>query len=166
MGEELTESRELVQEGLRALEDEPELPKVIELRHALAHLTAVEANLAVMDGHHAEAIRLARQALAGLPLSDRTTRRYAFVCLGMALRHQGELQAAVDALAQADAPGRDLEQAPAPARGLATLAGIQIWMGQLDEAEATCRRILALHDEDICAAADDGCRSRPSATLA
>jgi hypothetical protein len=30
--------------------------------------------------------------------------------------------------------------------GLATLAGIQIWMGQLDRAEATCRRLLALHE--------------------
>jgi len=149
MGEELTESRELVQEGLRALEDNPDSPKVIELRHALAHLTAVEANLAVMDGRHAEAVRLARQALSGLPLSDVTTRRYSFVCMGMALRHLGELQAAVDALAQADAPGRDLDRAPAPARGLATLAGTQIWLGQLDEAEATCRRILALHDEHI-----------------
>ena len=149
MGEELTETRELVQEGLRALEDDPETPKVVELRHALAHLTAVEANLAVMDGRHEEAVRLARQALAGLPLSDVTTRRYSFVCMGMALRHLGELQAAGDALAQADAPGLDLEQAPAPARGLATMAGIQIWMGQLDEAEATCRRILALHEEHL-----------------
>ena len=94
-------------------------------------------------------LSLARQALAGLPLSDRTTRRYAFVCLGMALRHQGELPAAADALAQADTPGQDLEQAPAPARGLATLAGIQIWMGELVEAEATCRRILALHEDHL-----------------
>ena len=147
MGEELAESRELVREGLRALEDEPDSSKVVELRHALAHLTAIEANLAVMDGRHAEAITLARQALSGLPLSDRTTRRYAFVCLGMALRQQGELRAAADALAEADSPGQDLEHAPAPARGLATLAGIQIWMGQLDEAEATCRRILALHED-------------------
>lgn len=149
MGEELTESRELVQEGLRALEDDPTSAKVVELRHALAHLTAIEANLAVMDGRHAEAIRLARQALAGLPLGDSTTRRYSFVCLAMALRHQGELQAAADALAQADAPVMDGDQAPVPARGLATLAGIQIWMGQLDEAEATCRRTLALHDEHL-----------------
>ena len=147
MGEELAESRELVREGLRALEDEPDSQKVVELRHALAHMTAIEANLAVMGGHHAQAIHLARQALAGLPLSDRTTRRYAFVCLGMALRHQGELRAAADALAEADSPGQDLEHAPAPARGLATLAGIQIWMGQLGEAEATCRRILALHED-------------------
>jgi LuxR family maltose regulon positive regulatory protein len=147
MGDELSETRELVREGLRALEDQVDSAKVIELRHALAHLTAIEANLAVMGGQHAEAVRLARQALAGLPLSDRTTRRYAFVCLGMALRHQGELRSAADALAEADNPGQDLEHAPAPARGLATLAGIQIWMGQLNEAEATCRRILSLHED-------------------
>jgi len=149
IGDELQETRELIQEGLRALEDQPDTPKTLELRHALAHLTAVEANVAVMSGRHVEAIRLARQALAGLPPSDSTTRQYAFVCLGMALRHQGELQAAVDALAAADPPGTEVDQAAAPARGLATLAGVQIWMGRLQEAEATCRRILSLHDEHL-----------------
>jgi ATP/maltotriose-dependent transcriptional regulator MalT len=144
---ELQETRELVREGLRAFEDQSDSPKVLELRQALAHLTAIEANVSVMSGRHAEAARLAREALAELPPKDTTTRQYAFVCLGMALRHQGELQAAVDALAAADPPGSELDQTAAPARGLATLAGIQIWMGRLQEAETTCRRLLTLHDE-------------------
>jgi len=149
MGEELTETRELIQEGLRALEDAPDPAKATEMRQALAQLTAVEANLAVFEGSHTEAVRLAREALNGLPPSDSTSRRYSYVCLGMALRHLGELSAASEALAHADAAADDAERIPAPARGLATRAGIQIWMGQLDEAEATCRRILALHDEHL-----------------
>ena len=149
MGEEITETRELIQEGLRALEDAPDSAKVTELHQALAHLTAVEAHLAVIGGRHAEAVRLAREAVDGLPPSDSTTRRYSYVCLGMALRHLGELSTASEVLAHADAAANDPERIPAPARGLATRAGIQIWMGQLDEAEATCRRILALHDEHL-----------------
>jgi LuxR family maltose regulon positive regulatory protein len=149
IADELRETKELVQEGLHALEDRPDSPKILELRHALAHLTAIEANVAVMSGRHAEAAQLARQALAGLPTSDSTTRRYAFVCLGMALRHQGELREAMDALAAADPPEAGVDQTAAPARGLATLAGVQIWMGRLQEAEATCRRLLSLHDEHL-----------------
>ncbi len=90
-----------------------------------------------MDGRHTEAARLAQEAIYGLPPSDSISRRYSYVCLGMALRQTGELSSAVEALALADAPGGDHEQVPAPARGLATLAGIQIWLGQLDEAEVT-----------------------------
>jgi len=103
--------------------------------------------VAVMSGRHADAAHLARQALAGLPPGDTTTRQYAFVCLGMALRHQGELQAAVEALTAANPSGTDPDQTASPARGLATLAGIQIWMGRLQESESTCRRLLSLHDE-------------------
>ena len=144
---ELTETRELVAQGLRAREDEPASPQVESLHHALAHLTAIEANLAVMDGRHTQAVDLARRALAGLPARDFVTRRYCSVCLGMALRHLGDLQGATEALTLADSPLSETDQAPAPARGLATRAAIQVWMGQLDEAEATCRRMIALHDD-------------------
>ncbi len=149
VGEEIVETRGFVQEGLPAFEDEPDSAQVTELRQALAHLTAIEANLALMDGRHAEAARLAQEAVYSLPPSDSTTRRYCFVCLGMALRHLGELPAAAEALAQADVAGGDSERVSAPARGLATRAGIQIWMGQLDDAEATCRRLLTLHDDHL-----------------
>ena len=144
---ELTETRELLLEGLRAREDEPASQQADSLRHALAHLTAIEANLAVMDGRHTQAVDLARQALAGLPARDTVTRRYCSVCLGMALRHLGDLQGATEALTLADSPPGELDRAPAPARGLATRAAIQVWMGQLDEAEVTCRRMIALHDD-------------------
>jgi LuxR family maltose regulon positive regulatory protein len=147
VAQELAETRAVVEEGVRAFQDEPNPARVTELNEALAHLKAIEANLAVMDGRHAEAVQLAREAVYGLPASDSTTRRYSYVVLGMALRQLGELAPAVDALTQADAPSGDLRQVPAPARGLATLAGVQIWMGQLEEAEATCRRLIALHDE-------------------
>jgi LuxR family maltose regulon positive regulatory protein len=149
MGSELKETREVLRAGLTALDSEADALRVMELRHGLAHLTAIEANLAVMDGRHSQAVELASQAIADLPADDSTTRRYVYVCLGMALRHQGQLHAASEALAEADAPGDDLPRAPAAPRGLATLAGIQIWMGQLDEAEGTCRRILDLHDEHL-----------------
>jgi len=149
IGEELAETRELVQEGLRAFEGDSGSPKATELGHALAHLTSIEANLALLDGRHAEAVQLGRQAVHGLPPEDSTTKRYSYVCLGMSLRQLGELPAAMDALAQADAAGGDPERVPAPVRGLATQAGVQIWMGRLDEAEATCRRLLAFHDDHL-----------------
>ena len=147
--EELIETRALIREGLRAFEDEPNPAKVTELQHALAHLTAIEAHLAVMAGRHAEAARDAQAAVYGLPPNDSTTRRYCYVCLGMALRQLGELSSAVEALAQADLPDAPQERVPAPVRGLATLAGIQISLGQLDEAERTARRLLALHDDHL-----------------
>jgi LuxR family maltose regulon positive regulatory protein len=149
LADELAETRALVEEGLHALEEPPDATAATELRQALAHLTAIEAQLAFMDGRHEEAARLARQAVYNLPPTDSTTRRYSYVILGMALRQLGELSAAVDALVQADAPSGEGERVPAPARGLATLAAIQIWMGRLDEAEATCRRLIALHDDHL-----------------
>jgi LuxR family maltose regulon positive regulatory protein len=149
ISDELAETRALVGEGLHGLEEHPDSTAVTELRQALAHLTAIEAQLAFMDGRHEDASRLARQAVYDLPLADSTTRRYSYVILGMALRQLGELSAAVDALLQADAPIGEGERVPAPARGLATLAAIQIWMGRLDEAEVTCRRLIALHDDHL-----------------
>lgn len=149
VADEVAESRDLIHEGLHAFADGSNPGKVAELEHALAHLLAIEAHLAVMDGRHEQAAQRARAAITALPSTDSTTRRYTYVCLGMALRQMGELEDAVEALAQADAPAGDRDRIPAPARGLGTLAGIQIWMGQLDEAEATCRRLLALHDDHL-----------------
>jgi LuxR family maltose regulon positive regulatory protein len=149
VGEELAETRDLVQEGLRAFEGEPQSSREIELGHALAHLTAIQANLSLLEGRHDEAAGLARQAVQGLPAEDSTARRYSHVILGMALRQMGELAAAEEALAQADAAAGAPERLPAPVRGLATRAGVLIWMGRLEEAEAACRRLLALHDDHL-----------------
>ena len=146
---ELTETRELVVQGLRAAEDQPAPPQVEGLHHARRPPTAIEANLAVMDG----------RAHAGRRPGGTGPRRTSGARTGHAPLLQRMPRDG------ASPPGRpagcdrspdagrltcrepDQAPAPAPARGLATRAGIQVWMGQLDEAEATCRRMIALHDD-------------------
>ncbi len=114
---ELTERASSSFRGSGRREDQPASPQVEGLHHALAHLTAIEANLAVMDGRHTQAVDLAR---AGPRRTSRratpVTRRYCSVCLGMALRHLGDLQGATEALTLADSPLSEPDQAPAPAR--------------------------------------------------
>ena len=149
VSEELTQTRALVEQGLQALQHDPNSKAAADLCQGLAQLTAIGAQLAFMDGRHAEAAKLAQEAVDRLPPTDTTTRRYSYVIRGMALRQMGELSAAIEALAQADAPAGEGERIPAPARGLATLAAIQIWLGRLDEAEVACRRLIELHDDHL-----------------
>jgi LuxR family maltose regulon positive regulatory protein len=82
-----------------------------ERQHIRAHVAAVHTYLAMLQGEASRTAALARRALALLPTEDGMTRSWAAMVLGLNLYQDGDVGAAVQALADAAAIAQAAETA-------------------------------------------------------
>lgn len=100
--------------------------------------------LAARRGDSAEAIRLAEEAFAQLPLDEYVFRGGTFTVLGLAHLNRGELFEAQQDYEHAAEQARAADHWFLLVGALGRLAPIQIALGRLHAAATTCRQLLAL----------------------
>ncbi len=100
--------------------------------------------LAARRGENVEAIRLAEEAFAQLPLHEYVFRGGSFTVLGLAHLNRGELFEAQQDYEHAAEQARAADHWFLLVGALGRLAPIQIALGQLHAAATTCRQLLAL----------------------
>ncbi len=100
--------------------------------------------LAARRGENAEAIRLAEEAFAQLPLDEYVFRGGTFTVLGLAHLNRGELFEAQQDYEHAAEQARAADHWFLLVGALGRLAPIQIALGRLHAAATTCRQLLAL----------------------
>ena len=117
-----------------------------EARHIAGHVAAIRAAVADFNGEASQAVALALAALENLPEEDLIVRGFTLSLLGTALRDSGDLAGADQASAEAVAVTRAAGDLRVEVTALCEMGILQIWQGQLHNAEATCRKAMHLTD--------------------
>lgn len=115
-----------------------------EFRRRQGRIAMIRGILAARRGKNADAIHLTEQAFAHLPVDDYVFRGGAFTVLGLAHLNKGELSEAQQGYEHAAEQARAADHWFLLTGALGRLAPIQIALGQLHAAAATCRQLLAL----------------------
>ncbi len=115
-----------------------------EFKQRRGRIAMLRGILAARRGQNADAIRLADEAFAQLPLDDYVFQGGTYTVLGLAHLNRGELFEAQQDYQQAAEQARAVDHWFLLVGALGRLAPIQIALGQLHAAATTCRQLLAL----------------------
>jgi LuxR family maltose regulon positive regulatory protein len=115
-----------------------------EFKWRRGRITMLRGILAARRGQNADAIRLADEAFAQLPLDDYVFQGGTYTVLGLAHLNRGELFEAQQDYQNAAEQARTVDHWFLLVGALGRLAPIQIALGQLHAAATTCRQLLAL----------------------
>lgn len=114
------------------------------IRQHLGRVAMMQGMLAIRRGHVPEALALADQAFALLPVDDLAFRGGVYPLLGLAYLLQGDLLAAQQAYEQAAALARQVDHWFLLSGALGRLVPVQLALGRLHAAANTCQQVLAL----------------------
>ena len=112
--------------------------------HLLGHIAAIQTFLAKHGGEMALAAGYAESALRYLPEDDFRTRSFTAAMQGTILQWQGKLSDAAKAYAEAISAGEKAGDTHTAVHALCDLAGLELMLGKLRDAEATSRKALEI----------------------
>ncbi|HZU86328.1 MAG TPA: LuxR C-terminal-related transcriptional regulator [Anaerolineaceae bacterium] len=130
--------------------------------HLLGHIATIRVLIAKNRGEMSRAIDLAQEALKYLPEQDYKTRCYVAQTLGNALLFIGKMDAATQAFQSAVSASQKANDINRAVYALCDLSGLQWMLGQLCNAEASCREALRLAERNV----KDGGLQSPGAGFA
>jgi LuxR family maltose regulon positive regulatory protein len=134
----------LLQDAERALAS---VDEHAEEQRIIGHIVALRAYAVGIRGDLPQAAKLAREALQRLSEEDPMVRGFAGTLLGAALRHSGDFAAAAKVWTEVVAISQKADDRHGVVIALSALSALQIELGQLHQAAATCQEALRVADE-------------------